>query len=410
MARSALIRRTLVFASGNLFYLLGQFVVIVMLARLGTPIVVGVYSLANAILSPVFFFSRMGMRHAQATEHAEEFPFSVYMRLSRLVLAAAVCFSVALLPFMASSPLVLYVFVVVLAAKAVEAMSDIYYGLLLQHERQQIIGASLALRSLSSVLFFVLLFGLTGDAATSLAGVPIGWALIYLFHDRLRSRDIAGKSDQPGASRRDLAKLLSLLWPLALAGFLGQAGQAMPRYLVGWEAGAEVLGQITPALQLHVVVSTLAQSVSQSLLPGVARDLRSGEARRAWRRFLHISAALLPVVLLGSLACFALGPWIVRLVFGRGYELAGALLGVTSISWSFRAYAALFQNVVVGKRDFRRVLRLQATIFALCTTVLVPLSILFGVRGAMWGMAFGSAIQFAVFFLQAREQLLRDMN
>ena len=250
------------------------------------------------------------------------------------------------------------------------------------------------------------MFALTGDPAASLIGLPIGWASIYFFHDDLRSRDIAGERDGPSASRREIGRLFALLWPLALAGFLGQAGQGLPRYRIAWDAGAEVLGQVGPAFQLHVVVGMLAQSVSQSLLPGVARDLRSGETRRAWRRLMRVSAALAPVVLLGCIACFALGPWIVRLVFGPGYELAGALLGVMSLSWSFRAYAALFQNAVVGKRDFRRVLRLQALVFGLCAVVIVPLSVLFGVQGAVWGMACGSAIQFVVFFLQARAQLL----
>ena len=404
----ALLGRTVAFGSGNLIYVLGQLILVVMLARLGTPLLVGAYTLATAVLNPIFFFSRMGMRQAQATEHAEEFPFSVYMRLRSIFLVAAVCLGLALSPFMAQSPLTLYVFLIVLAAKTIESLSDIYYGLLLQHERQQIIGASLSLRSLSSVLSFATLFVLTGNAETSLIGLPIGWALIYFFHDRLRSRDIAGGSHARGASRRELGQLFALLWPLALAGFLGQAGQGLPRYLIGWYAGAEVLGQISPALQLHMVVGMLAQSVSQSLLPGVARDLRLGDAGGAWRRLVRASAALLPAFVLGSVFSFLLGPWVVRLVFGPGYELAGTLLGITSVSWSFRAYAALFQNVIVGKRDFLRFLRLQAAIFALCALVLVPLGILFGVQGAIWGMAFGSALQFVVFFLQGRAQLVRE--
>jgi O-antigen/teichoic acid export membrane protein len=330
------------------------------------------------------------------------------MRLRTFFLVAAVCVSLALSLSLGVSSLVFYVFMVVLAAKTIEAFSDIYYGLLLQHERQQVIGASLTLRSLSSVLSFLLLFALTGRAATSLIGMPIGWALIYLFHDRLRSRDIAGSLDGQRASRHEVGRLLALLWPLALAGFLGQAGQGLPRYLIGWDAGAEILGQVTPALQLHVVVGTLAQTVSQSLLPGFARDLNSGAVRRAWRRLMRVSAALLPVVVLGSVLSFVLGPWLVRLVFGPGYELAGMLLGATSISWSLRAYAALFQNAVVGRRDFRRLLRLQAATFALYAAVLVPLSVRFGVEGAVWGMACGSAIQFVGFFLQARGQLALD--
>ena len=405
MAKAALLRRTVAFTGGNLVYMLGQFVVLVLLARLGTPVVVGAYSLANAVVNPILFFSRMGMRHAQATEQAAEISFKVYMRLSRLFLAAGVCIGLALLPFMAGSRLMLYVFVVVLAAKAIEALSDIYYGLLLQHERQQIIGASMALRSLGSVVSFLLVFALTGDAAASLVGVPVSWALVYFLHDRLRSRDIAGGGDQQEASRSDLGRLLALVWPLGVAAFIGQASQGLPRYIVVWDAGASVLGQITPALQLQVVVSALAQSVSQSMLPGIAQDVRAGEGRRAWHRLLRVSAALLPVVLLGSVLCFVLGPWMVRLVFGAGYELAGALLGATSISWSFRAYAALFQNAVVGKRDFRRVLRLQAVVAGLSAIVLIPSSILFGVNGTIWGMAFGSAIQFAVFFFHARLQL-----
>lgn len=55
------LRRNIVFSMvGRGYYAVTQFLVIVLAARLGSPEVVGVLTLASAIVTPMFFWPRWG--------------------------------------------------------------------------------------------------------------------------------------------------------------------------------------------------------------------------------------------------------------------------------------------------------------------------------------------------------------
>lgn len=387
----------------------GQFILLALLARLGNPFLVGAYTLATALLNPIFFFTRMGMRQAQASDGAEQFSFSTYYRLRNYILIAAVFASLALSLFITGSPTLHFVFFVVLASKLIEAQSDIYYGRLLQTGRQELIGASLILRSISSIVMFCLFYYFSGEAALALIGVPVGWLAIYLIFDRAQGARLLSESAAKVDGAGQVLRLFLILWPLALAGAFGQVQQALPRYLVGGAMGPEILGQIAPALQLHMMVGVLTQTISQSLLPTVSKNLREGAFEAARSRLFKLITYLAPLAVAGVVIAWAFGPLIVQIIFGSGYETAGALLGIASVSWSFRAFGMLFQNIAVGRRNFLSVLWLQMAITSTYAVALIICWDAFGLVGAFYGLAAGSAIH-CLFFFGAAMRILASKN
>src|SRR5699024_11590937 len=66
---------------GNSILSLTQFGILIVLAKVGTPTVVGEYSLALAISSPIFIFFNLKLRSAQATDKNNEYSFSDYYSL-----------------------------------------------------------------------------------------------------------------------------------------------------------------------------------------------------------------------------------------------------------------------------------------------------------------------------------------
>lgn len=113
----------------------------------------------------------------------------------------------------------------------------------------------------------------------------------------------------PGLLVAETAPLLSLAFPQRAVGFYGFA--------------AIVAGG----------VPLLAGTISQVLLPGVARDLGARDRDRAHRRFRRTLAGYLLASALGIVLTVTLGPWAIR-TFAHTYA-AGAGLFVALVSFAF---------------------------------------------------------------------------
>ena len=66
---------------GNLVYAASQWGMLILLARLATPQIVGQYALALAVSAPVFMALNLQLRGVQATDAAQDFRFGDYLRL-----------------------------------------------------------------------------------------------------------------------------------------------------------------------------------------------------------------------------------------------------------------------------------------------------------------------------------------
>jgi O-antigen/teichoic acid export membrane protein len=381
------------FTVGNIVYVIGQFVFLTLLASLGDPLLVGAYGLATAILNPLFFFTKLGMRRAQAADATEHFTFSAYQTLRNIVLVAAFLLGLACMPFLPAEEGMLFVFGAILLSRVAECSADLYYGFLLQRQAQGIIAISLALRAVGCVAFFLVLYWLTGSPVYAVAGMPLGWALVYFAYDRPQSEALMpGGQERERPSRATLWMLFRTLWPLAITGALSQVQQSFPRLWVSQVLDIATLGAIMPALQLHVMVMTLGQSVAQSLLPSLAVSMQKRGGKGARRQVLTAVGVLIVPLLAGIAVAFLWGEWLVQLVFGQGYELSGMFLGLTAISWTLRLVAQLFQNVNIASRLFDLVLRIQIVV----TVVFVVAGILFwfwlGIAGVFYALVAGNAV------------------
>lgn len=401
--RETLLLRTASLSGGTAIYMAGQLVLLILIARLGSPSLVGAYALVTAILNPLFLLARMGLKSAIATEQDGGSSYPTYRNLQYVLCAASVFITLAIVAVFLREPLVIYVTGVVFFAKLFETLSDLHYGLLIKSEMQHTVSKSLAIRSLAiTVLYF--LASLLTDAETAMMILPFSWCAVFFLYDQRKTRDLRALEGKTTSS--EVVSLFYLVFPLALAGFFGQLSLSVPRYIIGVGDGAEILGQVAPALMAHVFVSSFADSIAQSILPTVSRRIAEGRNADAWRLLLKIAAMLLPLTLGVIALMFAVGPWIVEFVFGEGYGLAGALIGVVSVSWTLRAYGMLFGSAVLGARDFGDMFRVNLISLVAYSACSYGLGTVAGVDGVVWGIALGSLCYFVLLYLTARKRLL----
>lgn len=139
---------------GQLTYVVGQFVVLSILARFASPVDVGRFALAGAIIMPIFAFFNLGLRFNQATDTERESTFAEYVVLRSLTTTLGYLLILGIGFFFVGDESTRWILIIFGAAKAVETFSDLFYGVFQREQKMVLVARSQIARSLISSLFF----------------------------------------------------------------------------------------------------------------------------------------------------------------------------------------------------------------------------------------------------------------
>ena len=170
--REASLRRnsTWMFA-GNVVYAGCQWAMLAVLARTGTPAMVGQFVLALSITTPVMAFFMLQLRSVQATDARRAYQFGDYLalRLATTLAAVAVLAGIALANgYRRETALVI---IAVAISAAIDSASDIIYGFLQQRERMERIAQSLVIKGLASLVVLTAVVMATGSVFYGILGI-----------------------------------------------------------------------------------------------------------------------------------------------------------------------------------------------------------------------------------------------
>jgi O-antigen/teichoic acid export membrane protein len=379
--------------SGNLAYVLCQWGALVLLARIGRAETVGQFALALSISAPVFVFFQLNMRTLLATDARGEYPVGDYLRvrLALTILALAVV-AIVLLVAGYSAGTAAVVFGVALF-KAVEAVSDIGYGLFLKHERFSAMAASLMVRGLTLLAGLGLGLWLTGRLFIAVVSVAALWLVLAATLDLPRALALEPftHADSGGLFWR----LLATSTPLGLVMTLGTLSMSIPQYVVEHSAGAGQLGYFAAIAYFvasgRIVVEALAQSSSARLSRFyVAADF-PGYRRLLWR----LMAFGTGIGTLGLAVAVVMGRVILELAYGPEYAAHhGLLIWVMVAATINQAVTFLGLSLTVGRfvREMLLIGVFVATSVLALSCWLVPR---FGIEGAGWALVGGAIVNLA---------------
>ena len=265
---------------------------LVVLAKLGSPEMVGQFALGLAVTAPVIMFANLQLRAVQATDARAEYLFGDYLGLRLLTTALALLVIAGIVLVSGYRWETSLVILAVGTAKAFEAISDAFYGLLQQRERMDRIAKSIMIKGLLSL--FVLGVGvyLTGSVFWGAVGLAVAWALILASYD-IRSGALVLKSmPQPGGpapdggnpkavlrprwEMRTLARLAWLALPLGLVMMLISLNTNIPRYFIEGYLGEYELGIFAAMAYLERAGATVASALGQSASPRLAKYYAAG--------------------------------------------------------------------------------------------------------------------------------------
>ena len=301
--------------AGNIVYAGCQWGMLIVLAKLGSPEMVGRFALALAITAPVMMFSRLNLRNVQATDARGQFRFGDYLGL-RLITTSLAIIVIATTTFAAGYRRETAAVVLVVAlAKGFESLSDIFHGSLQQYERMDRIAVSLMIKGPLSLMALGTGVYLTGSVFWGTIGLLAAWASLFVCFDVPIGRGLirSSKAMVFGREQREtgitttvgptweLPKLKQLAWlsmPLGIVALLLSLRTNIPRYFVELYLGERDLGIFAAMAYVIVAGGTVVRALGQSASPRLARYYAQGNVAA----FLKLLAKLLA---LGGLLAIA---------------------------------------------------------------------------------------------------------
>lgn len=394
---------------GNALYAAAQWGMLTALAKLGTPEMVGQFALGLAITAPVILFANLQLLAVQATDARDQYHFADYLTL-RLVTTLLALMVISGIVYVAGYRReTALVILLVGLAKAFEAVSDVFYGLFLRHERMERMAVSMIIKGLLSLAALSLGVYLTGSVVWGVVGMGFAWALVLFGYDiksgawvlnRFPQSTAGAETERGPASGLRLRwapdRLVSLAWlalPLGFVMMLISIKASIPRYFVENYMGEGELGIFAAMAYIIVAGTTVVNALGRSTSPRLARYYAEGDVARF--RWLLIRAAGIGVLLgvVGVLAALVAGREILTILYTPEYaENTDVFL------WLMVAAGLEYVASFLGYgMTAARYLRVQAPLFALaaCSVALacwwlVPAA---GLRGAAIAIVIGSMVQ-----------------
>jgi len=382
---------------GTVIYGICQWGIIVAIAKLGASWQVGQYALALAITAPVMLLANLQLRQVLATDARGAFHFGDYLSLRLLTSAGALSVIGVLIVVLGLSSDGRIVVFLVATAKAIDSLSDIFFGWLQSTERMHAIGLSMGVNGCISLLASILVMYLTHSVVAVGVASAVGSSAGFLvalsgYSSSRRLRELAGiaKSSRLLDITGPLWSLARLSLPLGAVMFLISLNANVPRYFIQRDLGAGQLGVYAAVGYVLIVGMTLITSVGQAAIPRLAKYYASGDKTA----FLKLVRLLLVLGCLLALAAILLveiaGRDLVLLLYGREYAGNLEFFRLLTLAAGLGFIGSFIGYAVTAARYFLAQAPLYAAAVGVTAVGCALLLPRYGLTGAGW-VAVGSA-------------------
>ncbi|MEG4502730.1 oligosaccharide flippase family protein [Microcoleus sp. F6_B4] len=404
--------------TGNLVYAASQWGMLVLLAKLGSPEMVGQFTLGLAVTAPVIMFTNLQLRGVQATDAKGDYVFSDYLGL-RLIGTGLALLIIAGITLKAGYRWETSLVILAIAlAKAFESISDVFYGLIQQHERMDRIAIALMIKGPLSLLLLGIGVSLTGSVVGGAIGLAIAWGLVLFGWDLRNGRLILKNSSHgregtdllvagaepansqnplyPRWHRKTLGKLVWLALPLGFVMMLISLNTNIPRYFIERYLGERELGIFAAMSYLMVVGQMVVSALAESASPRLAKYYAAGNSTAFRTLLLKLVGVGLMLGAGGVFVAVVAGKPILTLLYKPEYADRADLFLWLMVAAGIWYVSAFLGYGITAARYFRVQMPLFVAVTGSSAIACLWLIPIMGLRGAAIALIVTAIVQ-AVF-------------
>jgi O-antigen/teichoic acid export membrane protein len=399
---------------GNVIYSGCQWGMLVLLAKLGNPEMVGQYGLALAIATPVFALSTLQLRAVLTTDVQERIHFGEYLgfRLLTTILSMVVIAGAALtMHYSAAST---WVVLIVGVAQAFEIVSDLYYAKMQFHEHMDRIAKSMIVRGVLGLAAMGAGVYFAKSVIWGAIGLVIARGLVLVLYDirkqthfephsslekheaaAARVHTPADQSLRPRWNWTVQGELLRTSLTLGVIAMLVSLLPNIPRYFIAGSLGEHALGIFTATAFLVASGSLITQSMGQSAFVRLAKLYAAGDVRRFNSLLLKLVGIAAVLGLGGILVSVFFGRLLLTLLYRPEYAEHTDVLIAMMVGGAMSYMAAQMASAITSARCFGKQIPVLLTAVGAAALSSLFLVKSHGLLGAAWAVIITSTVLFA---------------
>jgi O-antigen/teichoic acid export membrane protein len=376
---------------GNLIYAGCQWGMLVVLAKFGSPYIVGMYSLALAITAPIMMLTNLQLRGVQATDTKELYHFGDYLGL-RTITSIFALVIVTIVVFAADYPFETTLVVLAMClAKIIESISDVVFGLMQKNESMDRIAISMIYKGVLSLFILGAAVWVTNSLIIGTLSLAFVWLIILVSYDVKNARLFS--EFKPVFKFPKIQNLIKLSLPLGIVVMMGSLNTNIPRYFIEYYIDEEALGYFAAMAYLIVAGNTVINSLGQSAIPRLAKYYARGNIKGFGKLIFKMMVIGFLMGVLGLGVSILYGEQLLTLIYREEYAehsevfVLIMLAGLINYSGAFLGYG------MTAARSFKiqPIIGLIWIISSMAGAIIfIPI---YGLRGAAYTLILSSSVQ-----------------
>jgi O-antigen/teichoic acid export membrane protein len=354
---------------GNVIYSGCQWGTLVLLAKLGNPTMVGQYSLALAIATPIFALSTLQLRAVLTTDVHEKIHFGEYLgfRLLTTVISLVIIAGAAL--GMRYSPQSTWVVLIIGIAQGLEIVSDLYYAKMQFHEHMDRIAKSMIVRGIIGLAVMAAGVYFAGSIIWGAVGLVLVRGIVVVAYDirkrthfdphsiseaRESTETLAARDQslRPRWNRAVQIQLLRTSIVLGVIAFLVSLMPSIPRYFIAGSIGERQLGLFSATAFIVSTGNLIITAMGQSAFVRLAKLYAGGEIRRFNSLLIKLVGIAAALGVSGIVVSVFFGRLLLTLLYRPEYAEHTDVLIAMMIGGAMSYMTALIGSAITSARCF----------------------------------------------------------
>lgn len=313
--------------------------------------VLGEFSLANAVVTPLMLFAGLDLRTLQATDQTGKYHTANILLLKvcgvGIAFLGLVCFGL----FQKRLDISIALLLGLAAARGWEMISDVAHGCFQKAHRGDVLAKSRVLRATVMLGFLAIVFLASRSIAVTALFLALCSAVLTLVVDFPLAAAVSGADRESlckgGVAASRSSEMLGLLvtsLPVGATFALISFNAYLPRYWLGYNGGAEAVGSFAVCSAFPMAMIGVSNATTAAALPRLSRFWDTGNNVRGRQLSLNLLLVngLIGLVSATGLAAFA-NPLLAVFGLPTGSEvtlfrLLAVSIGVRSLSFGFSTY------------------------------------------------------------------------
>lgn len=369
---------------GSFVLLFAQWLISVLIVRMGGYTDAGIFSLGMSISNVFSFFANFGIRNFQVSDAKREFSPTQYIeaRITTVIASFAVCVAYLLVAggysVQEKSAILLYLFY-----SNVNVLSDVLMGTLQVRGQLYINGYSNIIKGISCLIAFLGVYFISQNVICALlvmaivvSAVTIGYDIrIYTKHENINF----GCEDTVAVK-----KIIRKCIPLMISTVLPVLVTAVPRRAIQLTDGTEILGYFSSVFAPTVVITTLIPAITVAYLPMVAKAWSTKNKLKLKKIIICFFLGIISVTEVAECAAIIAGEKVMVIVFGNEIRPYYPVMYSAILATGLNALTGVGNGILTSLRK-NRLIAISAFVPVLITALLSSFMVQ---KYSIWGASY----------------------